>query len=195
MAPATARSTIGWNSTMLPNIIFEQLMLMYGKPTLDAMCQNNLTFIAAYNPKNPPELLFKRWANCQEIAIVARVPYTAKQLLMNVANLLMCASIYAHNMDNWECKPDTDKTYVNLRPFIQAAYQCHLLSGVIMATQSGYASSNCFAGLTATDNVSDNGMADTIVTPSIPTWLIFPLLSFCRQRHQMTQTRTSSMHQ
>jgi hypothetical protein len=35
------------------------------------MRQNNLTFIAAYNPKDPPKLLFKRCADCQEIAIVA----------------------------------------------------------------------------------------------------------------------------
>jgi hypothetical protein len=45
-APATAPSTIGWNLTMLPNEIFEQLMLTYGKPTPDTMRQNNLTFIA-----------------------------------------------------------------------------------------------------------------------------------------------------
>jgi hypothetical protein len=66
-------------------------------------------------------------------------------------------------MDDWECKPDADKTYVNLRPFIQAAYQHCLASGVITATQSGYALNNCFAGLTTTDEVSDNGTADTIV--------------------------------
>jgi hypothetical protein len=56
-----------------------------------------------------------------------------------------------------------DKTYVNLRPFIQATYQCCLASGVITATQSGYASNNCFAGLTTAENTSDDGMADTIV--------------------------------
>ncbi len=127
------------------------------------MHQNNLTFIATYNPMVPPKLLFKHCADCQEIAIVARVPYTAKQLLMNIINLFTRAGIYAHNMDNWECKPDADKMYVNLRPFIQATYQhCHAF-GVITATQRGYASNHCFAGLTVTDNVSDEGTADTIV--------------------------------
>jgi hypothetical protein len=118
MAPATTPSTIGWNSTMLPNKIFKQLMLTYGKPTPDTMHHNNLTFIAAYNPKDPPELLFKHCTNCQEIVIIAKVPYTAEQLLMNIVDLFTHASIYTHDMDNWECKPDADKMYVNLQPFI-----------------------------------------------------------------------------
>jgi hypothetical protein len=162
-APATAPSTTGWNSTMQPNEIFEQLMSTYGKPTPNTMHQNNLTFIAAYNPKDPPELLFKRCTDCQEIVIIARVPYTAKQLLMNIVDLFTRARIYTHNMDNWERKPDTVKTCANLRPFIQATYQCHLASGVITATQSGYTSNNHFSGLTAAEDVSDNGTAKTIV--------------------------------
>ncbi len=163
MAPTTAPSTIGWNLTMLPNDFFEQLMSTYGKPTPDPMHQNNLTFIAAYNSKDPPQLLFKHCADCQEIAIVVRVPYTTEQLLMNVVNLFTRAGIYARNINNWERKPDIDKTYVNLRPFIQAAYQRCLASSIITATQSGYTSNNRFAGLTAADNVSDDGMADIIV--------------------------------
>jgi hypothetical protein len=78
MAPATPPSTIRWNLTMPPKEIFEQLMPTYGKPTLNTMRQNNLTFISAYNQKDPPELLFECCADCQEIAIIAKVPYTAK---------------------------------------------------------------------------------------------------------------------
>jgi hypothetical protein len=87
----------------------------------------------------------------------------AKQLLMNIVDLFTHAGIYARNMDNWKHKPDPDKTYINLRPFIQAAYQPCLASGVITATQSGYASNNHFAGLTAEDDASDNGTANTVV--------------------------------
>ncbi len=164
MALTTAPSTIGWNSMMLPNEIFEQLMSTYGKPTPDAMRQNNLTFITTYNPRDPPKLLFKRCAECQEIAIVARVPYMAEQLLMNIIDLFMRAGIYVRNMDNWECKPDTNKTYGNPHhPFIQATYQRRLASGVITATQSGYALNNRFSRLTAADDVSDNGTTKTIV--------------------------------
>jgi hypothetical protein len=52
-------------------------MSMNGKPSPDVMCKNNLTFITVYILKDPPELLFKHCTDCQEIAIVAWVPYTA----------------------------------------------------------------------------------------------------------------------
>jgi hypothetical protein len=72
---------------MLPNEIFDQLMTTYGKPTRNATPQNNLTFTSAYNPKDPPKLLFKHCPDCQEIAIIAKVPYMTEQLLMNIVNL------------------------------------------------------------------------------------------------------------
>ena len=61
---------------MLLNEIFDQLMTTYVKPTPNAVHQNNITFFSAYNPKDPPKLLFKRVADCQEVVIVAKVPYT-----------------------------------------------------------------------------------------------------------------------
>ena len=88
VAPATDPGTVGWNSTMSLNDIFDQLMTTYGKPAPDAMRQNNLNFLATYNPQEPPEILFKRCTYCQEIAIIAKVPYTPEQLLMNVVDLL-----------------------------------------------------------------------------------------------------------
>ena len=162
-APSGSPNTVGWNSTMLPNEIFDQLMLTYGKPTPDAVRQNNVMFFSAYNPQDPPELLFKRIADCQEVAIVAKVPYTTEQLLMNVVDLFTRAGIYARDMDDWERKPPAEQTYYNLRPFIQAAYQRRLASGLITATGSGYASNNRFAGFTADDEASEDGTADTIV--------------------------------
>ncbi len=87
---------------MLPNKIFDQLMCTYGKPTPDAVRQNNVMFFSAYNPQESLELLFKRIADCQEVAIVTKVPYTTEQLLMNVVNLFTCAGIYACDMDDWE---------------------------------------------------------------------------------------------
>ena len=47
-----------------------------------------MTFMSPYNPQNPPEILFKRCADCQEVAIIAKVKYTDEQLLMNVIDLL-----------------------------------------------------------------------------------------------------------
>jgi hypothetical protein len=72
-------STIGWNATMMLNKIFDQLIIpTYGKPTPSAIHQNNLTFIPVYSSKDPPELLLKRCADCQEIAITAKVPANAR---------------------------------------------------------------------------------------------------------------------
>ena len=48
--PAAALGTVGWNSRMLLNDIFDQLMTTYGMPTPDAMRKNNLNFLAPYNP-------------------------------------------------------------------------------------------------------------------------------------------------
>ena len=86
-APATAPGTVGWNSMMSLNDIFDQLMTTYGKPTPDAMHQNNINFLPLYNPQEPPEILFERCTDCQKIAIIAKVPYTPEQLLMNVVDL------------------------------------------------------------------------------------------------------------
>ena len=150
---------------MLPNDMFEQLMLTYGKPTPDAVRQNNMTFYSAYNPKDPPEVLFKRFADCQEIAIVARVPFTTQQLLMNAVDLLTrCGMLYARDVDSWERKPIADQTYFLLqRPFIQAASQRRLTSGAVTAAASSYSTGNCFAGLTTEDDVSDDGTAKTVI--------------------------------
>jgi hypothetical protein len=165
-APLSSPNTVGWNSTMLPDKIFDQLMTTYEKPTLNAVRQNNLTFLLAYNPTDPPKLLFKQVADCQEIAIVAKVHYTTKQLLMNVVDLFTRSGAYACDMDNWEQKPIANQTYFNLRPFIQAAYQRCLASGIITAAASGYATNNQFASLAAgedVDNMSDAGTTKTIV--------------------------------
>ena len=93
------------------------------------MRQNNLNFLAAYNPQEPPELLFKRCANCQEISIIAKVPYTDEQLFMNVINLLTCCGMYTCDMEDWDGKADASKTWIHLHPFIQMTYQQCLQTG------------------------------------------------------------------
>ncbi len=168
-------------------------MTTYGRPTPNTMHWNNLTFLSPYNPKDPPEVLFKRCADCQEITILAKVPYTPKQLLMNVISLFTCAGIYTCDMDNWECKPNNEKTYVNLRPFIQAAYQRPLASGALTATQSGYTSNNCFAGLTTKDNISDDGTAETIVK-SINTHMANLSASILTQSTASNNANTTVFH-
>ena len=85
---------------MTLNDIFDQLMLTYGKPTPDAMRQNNLNFLVLYNPQEPPEILFKRCTDCQEIAIIVKVPYTSEQLHMNVVDLLHQCDLYTRDLED-----------------------------------------------------------------------------------------------
>ena len=68
--------------------IFNQLTTTYGKPTPDAMRQNNITFLAPYNPQESPEILFKRSPDVKEIATLAKNPYTTQQLLINALDLI-----------------------------------------------------------------------------------------------------------
>ena len=147
---------------MTHNDIFNQLMLMYGKPTPDAMRQNNLNFLAPYNPQEPPEILFRRCTDCQEIAIIAKVPYTPDHLLMNVVDLLHRCGLYTRNLEDWDRRADAYKTWMRIRLFIQEAYQQHLQSGVTTAALSGYASINRIAGLAKIDKASDDGLVEML---------------------------------
>jgi hypothetical protein len=165
VAPMTTPPTTGWNGLMLPKDIFDQLQGTYGKPTPDAMRQNNLAFLAPYNPQEPPELLFKRCSDCQEIAIMAKVPYTSEQMMMNIINLLMRSGMFVQDLEDWDCKPSVDQTWIYLCPFIQKLYQQCIMLGTMTSAQGGYMlqGGNCFAGLTAKeDDVSDNDTAETI---------------------------------
>jgi hypothetical protein len=162
VAPATAPGTVGWNSTMTLNDIFDQLMSTYRNPTPDAMLQNNLNFLAPYNPQEPPEILFKRCTDCQEIAIIAKVPYMPEQLLMNVVDLLHRCGLYTRDLEDWDRRADENKTWMHICTFIQEAYQRHLQSGVTTAALSGYASINRFAGLAEIDKASDDSLVETL---------------------------------
>jgi hypothetical protein len=98
VAPPTTPPTIGWNALMLLNDIFNQMMKTYGHPMPDAMRQNIMTFLSPYNPQDLPEILFKRCANCQEVAIIANIKYSDKQLLMNIIDLLTRCGLYQRGL-------------------------------------------------------------------------------------------------
>jgi hypothetical protein len=101
-APPTTPPTTGWKATMSLCNIFEQLATTFGKPTPDTMCQNNPTFLAAYNPQDPPQLLSKQCTDCQEIATLAQNPYTTRQLLLNALDLITQCGFYQRNIKDWE---------------------------------------------------------------------------------------------
>jgi hypothetical protein len=75
----------------------------------DAIRQNNLLFLAPYNPQEPPELLFKRCTDCQEIAILAKVPYTSEQMMMNVIDLLTRSGMFVRDLEDWDRNPAQTK--------------------------------------------------------------------------------------
>ncbi len=131
----------------------------------DVMRQNILTFLAPYNPQEPPKLLFKQCSDCQETAIMAKVPYTSKQMMMNLINLLMRSGMFVRDLEDWDRKSSADQMWINLRPFIQESYQRRIMSGMMTSAQGGFTGGgNCFEGLTAKeDDVSDDDMAETIV--------------------------------
>ncbi len=122
------------------------------------------TFLSPYNPQDPPEILFKQCADCQEIAIIANMKCTNQQLPMNAINLLTQCSLYQCILEDWDRKPQPNKTWINLHPFIQEAYQRHLQSETMTTGQGGYASQNHFSGLTVTNEeyISDDDTAETI---------------------------------
>ena len=160
VAPPTTPPTTGWNLTMSICNIFNQLATTYGKPTPDAMRQNNITFLAPYNPQDPPEILFKQCTDVQEIATLAKNPYTTQQLLINALDLIARCGLYQRDIEDWERKPIEEQTWINLRQF-QEAYQQRLTLSTITAAQGGFTQNNRFAGLTTTDNLDDD-TAETI---------------------------------
>jgi hypothetical protein len=124
------------------------------------MRQYNLNFLAPYNPQDPLETLFKSCADCQEIAIIAKEPYTDKQLWMNVIDLLMCCRMYLLDVKDQDRRTDTKKTWLHLCSFIQKTYQHRLQTGATTAAQGGY--TNRYAGIFTEDDVSANNRAETI---------------------------------
>jgi hypothetical protein len=118
-----------------------------------------MTFLSPYNPQDPPEILFKRCTDCQEVAIIANVKYSDEQLLMNVIDLLTRCGLYQRDLEDWDHKPNANKMWLNLRPFIQEAYQRCLASGTMMAGQGGYTSCNRFVPFQA-NNATDNDILD-----------------------------------
>jgi hypothetical protein len=80
---------VGWNQSMEPQEMFDQITATYGKPTPAALLQNDTLFRSVYSPNDAPEVLFRRIEDCQEVQILGEDPYTAQQLLNNAVRLLL----------------------------------------------------------------------------------------------------------
>jgi hypothetical protein len=53
-------------------------------------------------------------------------PYTLMQLLNNVIRLLLGCGLYQHDFEEWDRKTAMEKVWINLKQFIQEAYQRRL---------------------------------------------------------------------
>jgi hypothetical protein len=85
---------VGWNHSMEPREMFNQITATYGKPTPAALLQNDTLFRSIYSPNDDPEVLFRRIEDCQEVQILGEDPYTAQQLLNNTVILLLQCGLY-----------------------------------------------------------------------------------------------------
>jgi len=109
---------VGWNPSMEPREMFDQITAMYDKPTPAALLQNDTLLRSVYSPNDAPEVLFRRIEYCQEIQILGEDPYTAQQLLNNAVRLLLQCGLYARDFEDWDQKPSGDRIWINLKTFI-----------------------------------------------------------------------------
>jgi hypothetical protein len=137
--------------------MLNQLETTYGKPNAMALFANDTHFHSAFSPNDTPETLFHCIEQCQEIAVLAREPYSNVQVTNNTVRLLMQASIFPmKEFDDWEAV--TLKTYPALKTFIVAAYTRRILSQQLRNTagQMGYApqTHNMYAALDGNDDAT-----------------------------------------
>ena len=153
----------GWNPSMNIIDMIDQLVTTYGRPTPVALLTNDTLFRSAYSPVDAPEVLFRRIETCQEIQVLGDDPYTAVQLLNNAVRLLLACGLYQRDFEEWDRRADADKTYLQLKPFIQEAFQRRLNASGNTTGQQGYVQ-NAFNALAEDSDADIDDDIETIVT-------------------------------
>ena len=64
---------VGWNPSMEPQEIFDQITATYGRPTPSALLQNDTLFWSVYPPQDAPKVLFCQIEDCQEVQILGEI--------------------------------------------------------------------------------------------------------------------------
>jgi hypothetical protein len=146
--------SLGWNPSMEIVKIMDQLMTTYGRTAPIALLQNTL-FCSVYSPLNAPKILLYQIEDCQEIQMLGDDPYTPTQLLNNAIRLFLGCGHYHRNFEEWDGKDAANKIWINLKPFIQEAYQHCLNATGNMAGKHGYVQ-NAFASLEELDDNNDD---------------------------------------
>ena len=153
----------GWNMSMEIMEMLDQITTTYGRPTPNALLQNDTFFRSAYSPADAPETLFRRIEDCQEVQLLGEDPYTPKQLLNNAIRLLLQCGLYTRDFEDWDRKPAADKIWTELKTFIQEAYQRRLNATNITSGQQGYVQ-NAFAVLADESTDDDDDDVQTVIT-------------------------------
>ncbi len=152
----------GWNASMKPREMFDQITATYGRPAPAALLHNDTLFRSAYSPQDAPEVLFRRIEDCQEVQILGEDPYTAQQLLNNAVRLLLQTGLYTRDFEDWDRKIAADKIWTNLKMFIQEAYTRRLNATSITTGAQGYVQ-NAYAAL-AEESEEEDDDVHTVIT-------------------------------
>jgi hypothetical protein len=127
---------IGWNPTMSIQSILTQLENMFRQPGGSLMWNKDKIFRADFLPNDAPESLFLCVEQCQEVAIIARNPYSKKQLIVNTIHLLLQSGIFPmKEFEDWEAT--INKTWTSLKAFVHGAFHHRLMAVGIRRSTSG----------------------------------------------------------
>jgi hypothetical protein len=100
---------------------------------------NNRVFRSPYLVVDAPEVLFQKFKECVEMALLGKNPYTDCQLITNVIHLLLTTGLYTHPFKEWDCLTPIDQTWITIHTMIQEAFQWCLNATAPIAGHHGYA--------------------------------------------------------
>jgi hypothetical protein len=119
---------------------------------------NNKLFLADFLPNNAPELLFHCVEQCQEVAIIADMPYMGAPLISNTMLRLLKYGIFPMcDFEDWEAMQN--KTWPLLKTFVHGAYTQKLVANNLCNTTGhfGYVQpAHNMYNLLETDKSSNN---------------------------------------
>jgi len=159
---------VGWNPSMEPREMFDQITTTYGRPTPAALLQNDTLFRSVYSPNDAPEVLFRRIEDCQEVQILGEDTYTAQQLLNNAVRLLLQCGLYTRDFEDWDRKSSGDRIWINLKTFVQECYTRRLNASIITSGAQGYVQ-NAFAVLQKESEEEDDDVQTFITQMAVLT--------------------------
>lgn len=159
---------IGWHNAMTVGEILTQLEVNYGRPDPMAIQANETRWNAPHNPTDPPETLFHKMEQCQEVAMLADNEYTEKQIMAKTIEHLKRSNIFpVKEYEDWGTV--TPKTYIALKKHFYNAYTRRLdaIQNGNTAGMHGYVNTNQYTALGATAEGSDSDSTGGDTTETI----------------------------